>query len=380
VLFDLGRRLSGPWTGFWAAAFYSLCPFAVAQSHLAKPHPYSAFWALAAVRCLFLAFEGGLRREYLLAGLCLGMAAGANSSFACLAFLPLLVWLLRRRRGLGDALLSMAVAGGIYALTNPYVFIATRDFLWETTVYPGAVRHLGGNLASLLGPWSWAGLGPGLYVVSAAGFLSALFRPDPRRRMLALTCACGFGLLWLLLAKFWGFLDAAGLRFFMPFYALAGLLAADAVCSIKSPRWLRYAVLAAVFADCGLRSWAHLQNFHLDAGPRSTREQAADWIEANMPAGTTVGLPRYPQPAHTPPFRYDRYHLVIFEKPELLQTGRRPEFLVTDAANRASLEPLVRGGYELARAFPSFRAAWAGVGEENFANAGFLIYRRRDAL
>jgi hypothetical protein len=374
VLYDLGRRLSGPLTGFCAAAFYTLCPFFVAQSHTGKPHPYSAFWVLAAVRFLFLAFEGGRRRQSMLAGLCLGMAAGANSSFACLAFLPLLAWLLRRKErpgGWRDALLAMAAAGGVYAATNPYVFIATRDYLWETTVYPGGVRDFSGNILSLLGVWSWAGLGSGLYLVFAAGFFAALFRADPRRRMLGVVLASGFGVLWLFLARFWGFLDAAGLRFFMPFYALAGLLAADFICSIKSPRWLRFAVLAAVFADCGLRSWVYLRNFQLDAGPHSTREQAADWIEANIPAGATVGLPRYPQPAHTPPFRYDRYHLVIFERPEFLKPGKLPEFLVADAAN---LPRALLPRYQPLREFSSYRLAWAEAAAEHFPNASFFVY------
>ncbi|MBI5240368.1 MAG: glycosyltransferase [Elusimicrobia bacterium] len=380
VLYDLGRRLSGPLTGFCAAAFYTLMPLFVGQSHTGKPHPYSAFWALAAARGLFLAFESGARRQYVFAGLCLGMAAGANSSFACLAFLPLLVWLLRRQErpgGWRDALLAMAAAGGVYAATNPYVFIATRDYLWETTVYPGSVRDFSGNLASLLGPWSWAGLGPGLYLACAAGFFVALLRPDPKRRMLALSLACGFGVLWLFLAKFWGFLSPSGLRFFMPFYALAGLLAADCVCSLRN-RWVKTLILMLVFVDCGLRSWVYLRNFQLDAGPRSTREQAADWIEANIPAGATVGLPRYPQPAHTPPFRYDRHRLLIFEKPELLKPAQRPEFLVTDAANRAVLGSLTgAGGYQLIQGFQSYRAGWADVQDDDFPNAGFFIYQKQ---
>jgi 4-amino-4-deoxy-L-arabinose transferase-like glycosyltransferase len=355
-------------------------PFFVGQGHTGKPHPYSAFWALAAVRWLFLASEEGTRRRYLLAGLGLGLAAGSNSSFACLAFLPLLVWSLRRREqpgGWRDALSAMAAAGGVYVLTNPYVFIATRDYLWETTVYPGGVRDFGGNLASLLGRWSWAGMGPGLYLLFAAGLLAALLRPDQRRRMLALCLACGFGVLWLFLAKFWGFLDSASLRFFMPFYALACLLAADCVGFLKR-RWIKTVILTLVFCDCGLRSWVCLRNFQLDAGPRATREQAADWIEANIPAGAAVGLPRYPQPAHTPPFRYDRYDLVIFEKFEFLgKSGKRPEYLVTDAASHPGRGDMAMSGYELIRCFPSYSLGWAEVDAESFSNASFFIYRRR---
>lgn len=401
VLYDLGRRLSGPLTGFCAAAFYCLCPFVVAQSHTVKPHPYSGFWMLAAVRYLFLAHEDGMQRQYLLAGLCLGMAAGANSSFAFLAGLPLLVWALRRwgparsRAGLRDAILAMAVVGVVYVVTNPYVFLATRDFLWETTVFPPRARHLGGNLASILGPWAAAGMGPMLYLLCVAGVVSALVRPDPKRRMLALSSVCGFGIAWLVLAKLWGWLDASGLRYFMPFFALACLMGADLICAAVASRWLKAIVLVAVFADCGLRSWVYLENFHLDAGPHSTRAEAADWIDTHIPAGATVGLERYPQPAHIPPFRYDHYHLVIFEKPEFLKPGQYPEFLVTDAANIASLDPLIKGcsasgispeadmacprkEYGLSRVFQSYRLAWASVDGWSFPNESFFVFRREE--
>ena len=173
--------------------------------------------------------------------------------------------------------------------------------------------------------------------------------------------------------------------------ALACLLAADAVCSLKS-RWIKTAVLLLVFMDCGLRSWVYLRNFQIDAGPRSTREQAADWIEANIPAGASVGLPRYPQPAHTPPFRYDRYHLVVFEKPEMLKSGDYPDFLVTDAANQSGLGKLLEPvymtytgpvfsapklpPYRLVREFRSYRLGWGEIQAEDFINSSFYIYQK----
>jgi hypothetical protein len=385
VLFDLGRRLSGPLTGFCAAALFCLCPFAVAESHTAKPHPYAAFWALAAMRYLFLSHGRGLRREYLLAGLCLGLAAGTNSSFVCLAFLPMLAWLLRRGSAPDGpatprhAVLAMAVAGAVYAVTNPYVFLATRDFLWETTVYPSAVRHfdLEGSLIGLLGRGAVLGLGPVLYALSAGAVILALARGDAQRRTLALMCVSGFVVVWIFLVRFWGWVDASGLRFFTPFFGLTCLLAADLASSWKGPRWLKSLVLAAVFLDSGLRSWAYIENFRLDAGPRSTRAQAADWIDENIPGGATVGLLRYPQPAHTPPFRYDRYHLVIFESPELLKPGQRPDFLVVEERETTGIAPEQS---ESIRSFPTYHLGWGRVDAGNFANSGFVIYRRRGGI
>ena len=81
VLFDLGRRLSGTMTGFWAAAFHALCPLVIINAHTLKPHPYAAFWGRAAGRYAYLAVEAGRARTYLLMGLCAGLAAGSNLSF-----------------------------------------------------------------------------------------------------------------------------------------------------------------------------------------------------------------------------------------------------------------------------------------------------------
>ncbi|MCX5797435.1 MAG: glycosyltransferase [Elusimicrobia bacterium] len=381
VLFDLGRRLSGPWTGFCAAALFCLSPLVASQTHIVKPHPYAAFWALAAMRYWFRVYEDGRRPDALWGGLCLGMAAGANSSLLLLSVLPLLVRFMRRgspgagRRELWDVFLSLSAAGGVYAATNPYILLATKDFLWETTVYPAHVRDFGGNLASLLGPWAVGGLGSVLYAAAAMALLIALVRPEPRRRILALMFVVGFGVLWLFIARFWGFAGPGMVRFFYPFWGLACLLAADLICAAKIPGWIRVLLLAAAFADSGLRSWVYLQNFHLDAGPYSTRLQAADWIDAHIPAGASIGLTRYPQPAHTPPFRYDRYRLVIFERPEFLKLGQRPEYLVTDAGNRPELAPLTE--YRMIQAFESYRLAWVGVDDTNFANISFFIYGRR---
>jgi hypothetical protein len=139
--------------------------------------------------------------------------------------------------------------------------------------------------------------------------------------------------------------------------------------------------LAVVFVDCGLRSWVYLQNFHIDAGPCSTRAQAAEWIDAHIPVGATVGLARYPQPAHTPPFRYDRYRLVIFERPEFLTPRQRPDYVVFDEQSRGDMPALIRSGYELAQSFASYQLAWARAEEGAFPNEGFyILYRRPDAL
>ncbi len=388
VLFELGRRLGGVAAGFWAAVFYALCPMVIVNAHDLKPHPYSAFWCLAAVLLASLAVDSGRRRDYLWCGVCAGMAAGSNFSFLVFAALPAAAWLWRRARKteLVSAALGCAAAAGLWLATNPYVILAARDYVWETTVYPtarkaGAAAALRG-LLPLLGSQLTVELGLVVQLLAAAGLIRALSRGRDRRRFVAAVLVGAGAILWAGLAFLWGFMSGPeAVRFFYPLVGLACVLAADFAVSGPLPRWAKVLAVAAALADGGVRSGVYLANLHLDDTPRGTRQRAAAWIEGHVPPGGSIGLSRYPQPTSTPAFRYDRYKLVVFERLDLVAPARYPDFIVVDGPGRGAVEQApAAGAFELVESFKPVELAWGRVYDGSFfANAAMYVYKRRGA-
>ncbi|OGS01994.1 MAG: hypothetical protein A3G41_02000 [Elusimicrobia bacterium RIFCSPLOWO2_12_FULL_59_9] len=379
VLYDLGRRLAGWRAGLCAALFFALSPIVAVNSHLIKPHCYAAFWCLAAVRYAVLALTKGRGREYLLCGLCLGVAMGANFTF--LAFTAILPWLWWWRWKSGAAapeeirraVAALAAAAAVCLLLNPYLLLSYRDFAWEMA-YARRSRWSLENMATVLREL-FNGMGPVVSVVSLLG-LAAAFRAGQAKRFLALLFVGTFFILWMVLAQFsGGFVTMS--RYYYPCVGLACLIAAIGITE-PCPRAAKILVLSLALADGGLRCVTHLDNMRLGSGPRSTRFEAAAWIDSHIPLGATVGLTRYPEPAHTPPFRYDLYRLIVFESPGFLAPGHEPEYIVVDEESRPILqEGWAKGKYVEFRVFRPLSLGWARVLDSSFyANTGMYVYKR----
>ncbi|MEK7382202.1 MAG: hypothetical protein AAB262_02840, partial [Elusimicrobiota bacterium] len=167
------------------------------------------------------------------------------------------------------------------------------------------------------------------------------------------------------------------LRLYYPAAALGVLFAADLLSALHSPA-LAGLLLAGVLADTGLRGAVYLENLRREAGPSSTKALAADWVDANIQAGASVGLLRYPEPAHTPPFRWDRLRLVVFESFRDLKARPVPEWIVASASGWDAVDEGLRSRYDEARSFAPARLLWAAPRDDSFfADAGMTVQRRR---
>jgi hypothetical protein len=146
----------------------------------------------------------------------------------------------------------------------------------------------------------------------------------------------------------------------------------------EMPRRAAAAALALILAEAGGRALVYLDNFSAANGARSTRAAAADWIDQHIPDGAQVGVLRPPEPSHTPPFRWNRVDLTIFESPAALAATAPPEWI---AASVADLEPLAAWTgprYELAQSFePSCPWGLCPTDDSFFANIGIRVLRRR---
>lgn len=368
LLFDLGSRLSNWQAGFAAALLFALCPAVVINSHILKPHPYAAFWALAGLRFMLLG-------RPILCGVAVGLAAGANLSLIPFLGLPALGgW---RQRDLGTAAKGTFFALAVCLALNPFLLLSPKDFAWETQVYAPTTLSL--KLSGLTSLLQTAGQGMGWLplALAFAAFFAAIVRPGWRRAV-ALVMAVVFIVLWSRFAAFSA--DAGALRLYYPLVALACLLAGDLIGAPRWPTAARLAVLALLLGDSGLRSAAVLRNLHLAAGPRSNQAQAADWIEAHVPPGSELGLVRFPEPSHVPPLRFDRYRLRLFARPEAVAAGREPEYLVVDDQGRALIDNWAQNKYDALVGFSPPGVLWARLNDGSaFINGGVFVYRRKGA-
>ena len=374
MLYELGRVLNGRLAGTAAALFWALAPVAIVNSHMLKPHPVSAFWFVAAAYCMVRAVEEGRWTDYLLCGLGAGLAAGGNLAAGYALGMPVLARLVRREGNWLTPIASSAAGLGLVALTNPYLVFAPRDFAWELTVYtPQRLALTGSGLAAFAARSLPGGLGGLLTLLIAIGVVRGLFR-GPSRRALSVVCAGG---LILVLARFASFAgDVGALRLHYSALALSVVLAADFVFSL--PRPFAWALSFAVLLGTGLRGGVYLKNLAHEAGPDSTRSVAAAWIDAHIPAGASVGLADFPVPAYTPPFRWDRLKLVVFQNPAK-PDGRLPDWFVGGAPAADAFDAAASGLYEVAQRFPSETLAGFQVLDGAFyANNDVVVLRRRE--
>lgn len=357
ALFDMAGGAKGRADAPWAAALFALSPIVVVNSHILKPHAYAAAWCLFGAALCARALDSGRARDYLGAGACFGAGAGAALPFAAFSWLPALVWALRRfKKGEWRWMLASGALAALVCLAlNPYLAFAPKSFAWDFAQYipkEGGGASGGGALLSLL----WAlgeSMGPALFLAALAGCALALKDGEPRDRFMALSFLGLFAVLWLLFGRFYSFgVSTAGIRYYYPLFGLGAVCAAYALSRLRGPaKWL---VAAALLLDTGARAVVYLENMRRGAGPSSTRYQAADWVEAHLPPGSSVGLVRHPEPAHTPPFRYDRYKLVIFERAEKLTPSQLPRYLVLDEEGLNSLGGWEKGRYRELKRFDPF--------------------------
>ncbi len=376
ALYHMGKYLAGAGAGFLAALFFLLCPIIINNSHLIKPHPYAAFWALAALWQALRARETGA--GYRWCGLLSGMAFGSSLTLALFAALPAWIWLEKKLSRPDDlkplewrqAAEGCAIALGVCLLTNPYLILAFHDFAWEILIYGHAAS--GSHLAGL---WSLAlsaqsGMGLVLSVVSAAALLWALARGGAARFLSAFCLACA-GILWL---KY-----GTGEDVFRLYYALIGVACLLSVLWIRSwrARWLQIAVLSAIFIDTGLRGAVATVNFWQASRQSSTRHKAAAWINRHIPPGSSLGLARFPEPAHLPVFALNRYRLVILGPKERADPAGFPDYLIVDAEGNGLLDNTYKVVYDPLVRFPPFGFAWAkSSADPDFLNTGFFIYKK----
>lgn len=273
----------------WAVLLLAFAPVVNEAAHSCKPDMLMFFFACAAWFFALKVFRDGARRDHLLCGAMLGLAASSQfTALPAVVILPL-AWGLRQGRaplrwlagGLGCAALAFFAA-------SPYILLDWRDFLfWAGMRSPAALAVMGdwsrwdvlrqvlSNLWGFAGTWSAAG-------VAAILGLGVLLREQPRRAAL-------LGLPVLAYVLVLGANPDGG----WPRYLLAvlpgcALLASEglALCARRAAPW-GLPLAAALALGPGLAQCA-LQD--RDMRLPDTRQLSRAWVLRNVPQGAAIIL------------------------------------------------------------------------------------------
>jgi 4-amino-4-deoxy-L-arabinose transferase-like glycosyltransferase len=313
LVYLLGRQVSTARTACMGALFAAVSVVAVRQAHFALPDSTMAFLATL---CFYLSFQVYLKgswRSYLLAGVCAGLVVATKYNGAFTAFGLVAAHLLRRRgegrfppaRTLLDPkmIAAVTVAGASVVVASPYLILARDQYL-------GVARYQVSSLSFTLSqatPWWWVvrGLIESEWMLGVLMVLSLGWAFGRRHPLDLIVLAA-----WIPSFIYIGSWTRQSLHYLLHFYPIlaltaarlvdrmaedvdsgVGLLRAASSAKAGKPREsLRTALLLLLISACAVPSaWRIAASDHYLA-LRDTRSMAADWINANVPGGSTLAM------------------------------------------------------------------------------------------
>jgi len=427
LVYLLGKRAYGRGAGFLAALFMAVMPIHVMHSKfLAVDVPATFFVALALIFAVRIT-EGHRLRDYLLAGLFAGLAAGTKYNAGLVILAPIVAHLatgkarpfLRATSPKLFAILLLGIAGFLIgmpgALLNRDKFV--RDFLYEAMhaeaghglVFVGTpcgyVYHATHSLL--------AGTGLPLLVLASIGVLYAVWKRTPGDLALLAFAIAYYAVIGAAQVKF--------ARYTIPLLPILAILAArfsvDLVSRLWSGRSLArlagYLMTLAVLLVAGYTAAYSLAIDMVFARP-DTRDLAAAWARRSVPQGSSIGLPTIPW-FYTPPLdpyfgllspaeRYERvrestdYMLIVSESSEwnadflqqelpdyviLSEFEYKDRLRIRDAAARGYFD-ILRRDYRLEREFRNSLVRKSRIfpvdvlpHDMSYASPTILIYSRK---
>jgi len=305
--FQVTRTLFGPLAGAAAALLLATSSLHSEYGFVAIVDEPTVLWVVLSMVPAARVLRGTARPlDYLLGGLCVGLAAGTKYT-GVWCFAPLLAAHVaaKRWRSLlcAELALFVGVAIAAFAATTPFALLDASTFLHDVRAegrhyatghpgYEGGPTAYGFHLVALC-----RGIGPVAALLALAG-MAALAASD--RRKLAVLAA--FPAIYLL------FVGSFPVRFersalaLLPFAAIAAGAAVARAGELGRHRTPAVAaLLVLVLSSAGVQavaSWRHASEITLP----DTRWLAKVWIESNLPEGSRIAREHY-----TPPLDATRF-------------------------------------------------------------------------
>ncbi|MBI3012231.1 MAG: hypothetical protein HYY63_01245 [Elusimicrobia bacterium] len=367
-----------------AAVFLSI-PGAVYLSHAVKAHLYGMFLFSVGLFYLMKSFESEHKRFLFLGPLFLGLAAGSILTNLSLGIAILIVELVRNEWNVLRMLrgkrfwISTFVFAFVFSLTNFYIFLDIGGFkktVWALQEYTKGYDEYGKiNILNwipflvdvLNNQFHWSLL-PLLLLGIVWGMRS--------RQPVLKVCSLSFLLLFLL-----NLLTTRHPGVNARLFPLAAILSGFGFYVLYETPSRPRKILVMSYLACGLALSALQTVYYLRLYREpSLLEQAGEWIDRNIPQGTTVGVvgAQFSQAAY-PPIRFLNYRLVHFPEGDVSVKVREdvlPEIVMTTARHHTLLQShyvLVQEWKKPVKFFSvPFQSKWIYSGNIDF----FGIYKK----
>ena len=297
LTFDLGRRIAGlVLGGVLAGLWVALSPTLIANSRFLIPDGPLTFCTTLVVWAAWRSYQDGRTRDYLLAGVALGLAVGLKYNAAVFAVAIVLAHFLRAGwRGIKDWRLYVAgvVSVIVFLATTPYAILDYPAFLQGAFIdirhYTGGHAGNSGNSLAWYLDYFWRTEGP-MLLLAAAGVLWGIYKRSHDVILVAATA-----LSYLL------FISAFAVHFertALPLIPLFAVLAAYCIVSLLPAPALdrpgiQLGAAAALLAVALIFPLAGAVRDTVRLTTPDGRDTARDWIDVNLPAGSRIGVESY---------------------------------------------------------------------------------------
>jgi|GEM_PF-2433646 len=296
AVYFLGRRLYNERVGLLAAFFLAGAFLSVSEAHYARGHTLAAFLVTLAVFFCARILADGRRRDYLLAGVCVGFATAAHFS-ALVGIAPIVAAYIARARALWreswrELVIAFDAAGAAFFIGTPYALFNFSNFAGEMKWF--VTQELSRTWVSPEGQPIWLfyltehlknGLGLGLEAAALIGVGYALYRRENSDWVLLAFPI----LLFFSLARGVNFARYAVLL--IPFLAIAAAHWLDAATrwaeSRLQTRWARVALGVAAIGLM-MQPIQNIARYDYWLTQPDTRQIALNWILQNVPDGATM--------------------------------------------------------------------------------------------
>jgi hypothetical protein len=290
AVYRLARELrGGPRASLLAALWAAMIPLTVWEGHVAITDPMMTFWTTMTLWASVRLVRTGSWRDYIFAGVCLGLATGSKYT-AAMSVVAIVAGSLASRLPLVRTIQGLVVAG-VVSLACAFIVMPFSFIHLQTTLAAMAYEHhhtetghFGFGLPAngvqyhryvyqLIAAWPFS-LGVALYASAAMGTLWALAKWDRRKIPVFAFALVFFGILGS-----WHFTP---IRYYMPLVVIGALFAGlwhGALLDSLSPKIRTAGALIAAI------TFAYTLIFSAQTSDRfahETRDVASAWLDKNL--------------------------------------------------------------------------------------------------